>query len=183
MPVSGLDQLLDGGRGNAAAAWLLVVLLAATAVGIVIVTGPLWSVFALILVVLALIPPLAYRSPAVMLPWEVLLMAALPVVGLAVGGVAVGAPPDVPGADAAPATDDRAALGTTDPAPATDGSTSSATDPATATIVGVVGPDRLTYRTAAGERRTVRLAGVDAPGIDGGAGRWSTRGRVSWASR
>jgi hypothetical protein len=85
MPVSGLDQLLDGGRGNAAAAWLLVVLLAATAVGIVIVTGPLWSVFALILVVLALIPPLAYRSPAVMLPWEVLLMAALPVVGLAVG--------------------------------------------------------------------------------------------------
>jgi micrococcal nuclease len=93
---------------------------------------------------------------------------AVVVVGLAVGGVAVGAPPDVPGADAAPATDDRAALGTTDPASATDGSTSSATDPATATIVGVVGPDRLTYRTAAGERRTVRLAGVDAPGIDGG---------------
>lgn len=85
MSLSALDQLLDGGRRNAVAAWLLVALLAATTVGIVIATGPLWSVFALILVVLAVIPPLAYRSPAVMLPWEVLLMAALPVIGLALG--------------------------------------------------------------------------------------------------
>lgn len=85
MSLSDLDQLLDGGRRNAAVAWLLVALLAATTVGIVIATGPLWSVFALILVVLAVIPPAAYRSPAVMLPWEVLLMAALPVVGLALG--------------------------------------------------------------------------------------------------
>lgn len=38
---------------------------------------------------------------------------------------------------------------------------------ANATVVGVHGGDWLTYRTAAGERRTVRLAGIDAPGSEG----------------
>ncbi|MFW6018236.1 MAG: hypothetical protein ACOCPX_05395 [Halapricum sp.] len=85
MEVSELDELLHDSRNNAAIGWLLIVLLAGTAVGIVVATGPLWSVFALGIVVLALIPPLAYRSPYVMLPWEVLLMAALPIVGLATG--------------------------------------------------------------------------------------------------
>ena len=85
MPLSELDQLLGDGRRNAVAAWLLVGLLAAAGVGIVVGAGPLWSVFALVLVALAVIPPVAYRSPHVMLPWEVLLMAALPVIGLALG--------------------------------------------------------------------------------------------------
>lgn len=85
MSLSELDQLLDDGRRNAAVSWVLVALLAATSVGVVVNTGLLWSVFAFALVVLALIPPAAYRSPYVMLPWEVLLMAALPVVGLALG--------------------------------------------------------------------------------------------------
>lgn len=39
--------------------------------------------------------------------------------------------------------------------------------PTNATVVAVSAPDRLTYRTESGERRTVRLAGVDAPGLDG----------------
>ncbi|MFB6108165.1 MAG: lamin tail domain-containing protein [Haloplanus sp.] len=43
----------------------------------------------------------------------------------------------------------------------------SGTDPETATVVAVQSGDRLTYRDAAGRRHTVRLAGVDAPGIDG----------------
>lgn len=85
MALSELDQLLDEGRRNAVIAWLLVVLLACASVGVVVVTGVLWSLFALVLLVLAVIPPLAYRTPHVMLPWEVLLMAALPVVGLALG--------------------------------------------------------------------------------------------------
>ncbi|AHG01401.1 hypothetical protein HALLA_03170 (plasmid) [Halostagnicola larsenii XH-48] len=85
MSLSELDQLLDDGRRNAIIAWLLVALLASASVGIVVVTGVLWSLFALVLLVLAVIPPLAYRTPYVMLPWEVLLMAALPVVGLALG--------------------------------------------------------------------------------------------------
>lgn len=85
MSFSELDQLLDDGRRNAVIAWLLVALLASASVGVVVVTGVLWSLFALVLLVLAVIPPLAYRTPYVMLPWEVLLMAALPVVGLAIG--------------------------------------------------------------------------------------------------
>ncbi|SFS97042.1 hypothetical protein [Halostagnicola kamekurae] len=85
MALSELDQLLDDGRRNAIVAWLLVGLLSCASVGVVVTTGVLWSLFALVLVVLAVIPPLAYRTAYVMLPWEVLLMAALPVVGLALG--------------------------------------------------------------------------------------------------
>lgn len=85
MEISELDALLHDSRNNAIIGWLLIVLLGGTAVGIVVATGPLWSVFALGVVVLALIPPLAFRSPYVMLPWEVLLIAALPIVGLATG--------------------------------------------------------------------------------------------------
>ncbi|QSG12501.1 putative membrane protein [Halapricum desulfuricans] len=85
MEVSELDALLHDSRNNAVIGWLLIALLGGTAVGIVVATGLLWSVFALGVVVLALLPPLAYRSPYVMLPWEVLLVAALPIVGLAIG--------------------------------------------------------------------------------------------------
>lgn len=85
MSLSELDQMLDDGRRNAVLSWLLVALLAAASVSVVVVTGLLWSLFAFVLLVLALIPPIAYRTPRIMLPWEVLLMAALPVVGLALG--------------------------------------------------------------------------------------------------
>ncbi len=85
MALSGLDGLLDHGPRNALVAWILVALLAATSIGVVVVAGALWSLFAFVLLVLAVIPPLAYRSPYIMLPWEVLVMAALPVIGLALG--------------------------------------------------------------------------------------------------
>jgi micrococcal nuclease len=61
-------------------------------------------------------------------------------------------------ADAVPGT--SATADVTTGADAADGGTN-------ATVVGVVSGDRLTYRTAAGDRRTVGLAGVDAPGLDG----------------
>ncbi|QSG15053.1 hypothetical protein [Halapricum desulfuricans] len=84
MAASELEKLLYDSRRNAILGWLLVVVLAGTAVGIVVSTGPLWSVFALGVLALALLPPVAYRSPYVMLPWEVLLMAALPIIGIAI---------------------------------------------------------------------------------------------------
>ncbi|MFB6255657.1 MAG: lamin tail domain-containing protein [Haloplanus sp.] len=96
-------------------------------------------------------------------------------VGLAVGGVAAQGAPVAPapttGGDGAPdaeATGDdaRVAAEAADTVAAANGSASRTA--ANATVVGVVAPDRLTYRTAAGERRTVRLAGIDAPGVDGG---------------
>jgi micrococcal nuclease len=97
-------------------------------------------------------------------------------VGLAVGGVAAqSAPPapvevtttvasdPVPNATTPAASDDSRTVaerhGETDAVAAAN---------ASATVVGVAGGGRLTYRTAAGERRTVRLAGIDALGADGG---------------
>ena len=98
------------------------------------------------------------------------------VVGLAVGGVAAqSAPPAPTGATTAGASD--SVPGATTPA-ASDGRSTAAerlgtraavaATSASATVLGVPGGDRITYRTAAGERRTVRLAGIDAPGVDGG---------------
>jgi endonuclease YncB( thermonuclease family) len=50
---------------------------------------------------------------------------------------------------------------------ATRGSTASATGAETATVVAASSGDWITYRTATGSQRTVRLAGVDAPGVGG----------------
>jgi endonuclease YncB( thermonuclease family) len=99
--------------------------------------------------------------------------------GLAVGGVAVQAAPMTPtepttaASDGAPdatpvASGDRSTtperLVATDAVTAANGSGANAT---TATVVGVSSADRITYRTAAGDRRTVRLAGLDAPDAGG----------------
>nr|WP_277410203.1 hypothetical protein [Natrinema longum] len=72
-------------RTNAAIAWLLVVAIAAIGVAAFLTGGVLWATFAAVLVTLAVLPPIAFRSSLVMLPWEVLLLAGLPVLGLAVG--------------------------------------------------------------------------------------------------
>ncbi|MXR50056.1 hypothetical protein GRX03_00330 [Halovenus sp. WSH3] len=80
-----LSDLLAERRRNATISWALLGIAALSGVGGVIVTGPLWSVFAVVIVLLGLLPPIAYRSRYVMLPWEVLAMATLPLVGIAVG--------------------------------------------------------------------------------------------------
>lgn len=87
MAQAALEDLLADGQTNAAIAWALVVALAAVGVGALVTGSALWTTFAVTLVVLALFPPLALRSPKVMLPWEVLLLAALPIfdAGLGVG--------------------------------------------------------------------------------------------------
>ncbi|WP_248515344.1 hypothetical protein [Salinarchaeum laminariae] len=92
MSTSGLGELLADGRRNAAASWLFVAVAAAAWIGGVIVAGPLWSVFALAVVVLAVLPPIVYRSRYVMLPWEVLAMASLPLIGLAIGAQRLSGP-------------------------------------------------------------------------------------------
>jgi hypothetical protein len=85
MPSATLEDLLTGGRRNATISWALVGVAGLSAISSGLVSGPLWSVFALFVVALAMVPPLVYRSRYVMLPWEVLAMATLPLVGLAVG--------------------------------------------------------------------------------------------------
>ncbi|WP_226482871.1 hypothetical protein [Natrinema amylolyticum] len=81
-----LEELIADGRTNAAIAWVLVAAIAAIGVSELLTgSGFLWATFAAVLVALALLPPIAFRSAFVMLPWEVLLLAALPVLGMAVG--------------------------------------------------------------------------------------------------
>lgn len=92
MPGSTLQGLLADGRRNAVAAWLLVALAAAVWVSELVVAGVLWSTFALVVVILAVLPPIAYRSRYVMLPWEVLALATLPLIGLVIGAARFSSP-------------------------------------------------------------------------------------------
>lgn len=85
MSQASLEDLIADERSNAAIAWVLVAVIAAIGVGELVTGGFLWATFAATLVALALLPPVAFRSPIVMLPWEVLLVAAVPVLGMALG--------------------------------------------------------------------------------------------------
>lgn len=76
-----VDQLLRDARLNAGLAWAIT-----GVVGLVAVEGHLsgdvlWGTFALVVLALIVVPPLAFRSPQTMLPWEVLLLACLPILG------------------------------------------------------------------------------------------------------
>ncbi|MFC3960027.1 hypothetical protein [Halovivax cerinus] len=85
-----LDELLGGSRANAIVSWLVVAAIAVGGLTAISVERPLWVAFAAALVVLAIIPPVTHRSWDVMLPWEVLLLAALPMVELALGTARTG---------------------------------------------------------------------------------------------
>jgi hypothetical protein len=92
MSTTGLRPVLRSQRLNAGACWLLVGFLVAMA-GVQVVAGDLvWAGFVATLAALAVVPPVVYRDPRAMLPWEVLALASLPVVGRAAfvdgGGVA-----------------------------------------------------------------------------------------------
>lgn len=79
-----LDQLLRDAGVNAAIGWALAAVMTATA-GVAVLTGNiLWGGFAIAVVVIALIPPAVSRSARVMLPWEVLLFAGLPILARSV---------------------------------------------------------------------------------------------------
>lgn len=80
-----LEGLIADDRVNATIAWVVLVAIGAIGVSALVTGGVLWATFAATLVVLALLPPVAFRSPLVMLPWEVLLLAALPILGVAFG--------------------------------------------------------------------------------------------------
>ncbi|MFB6072050.1 MAG: hypothetical protein ABEJ88_03690 [Halobacterium sp.] len=77
-----LAPLIKDERTNAAIAWLLVAFVAAVAVESV-AEDLVWVAFSAAVVAVVLVPPLAYRNARAMLPWEVLLLVALPVFGRA----------------------------------------------------------------------------------------------------
>lgn len=79
-----VGQLVRDRRLNAALAWVVTAAVFLTAVESLLTGDVLWAVFASAVVVLIVIPPVAFRSPRTMLPWEVLVLASLPVLGRAV---------------------------------------------------------------------------------------------------
>lgn len=86
MPHSPVGELLADRRRNAAAAWLFVAFLAAVLVGTALGGDLLWAGFVGGLLALTLVPPAVHRNATVMLPWEVLAMASLPVIGRSLAG-------------------------------------------------------------------------------------------------
>jgi hypothetical protein len=82
-------ELLRDRRTNAIIGWFVVVIVLAVVGGSLFDGQLLWAAFAAGLAVLALLPPLVYRSVDAMLPWEMLLLATLPVVGRAFATVRV----------------------------------------------------------------------------------------------
>lgn len=84
MSGSRIGSVLEDARANAALAWLLVGFVGVVA-GVNLVTGDLlWAAFALAVAAIALVPAVRFRDPTAMLPWEVLLLAVLPLLVRAV---------------------------------------------------------------------------------------------------
>ena len=78
------EQLLRDARLNAVLAWLITGTVALVAVGGFLTGDVLWGTFAVAVLLLIIVPPLAFRSVRTMLPWEVLMLATLPLIGRAV---------------------------------------------------------------------------------------------------
>jgi len=78
-----LESVVEDERVNAGLAWLLVSFILLVAVESVLDGDLLWAGFAAFVAGLALVPAAAHREPSAMLPWEVLVLAALPILGRA----------------------------------------------------------------------------------------------------
>jgi hypothetical protein len=88
---TGLRRLVERRRLNAILGWAFVVVLCLIGLGAALDGSPLWAGFTLTLVVLAVVPAVAFRKPDAMLPWEVLALASIPSLGrLLVAGQTVG---------------------------------------------------------------------------------------------
>lgn len=81
MKETALARILHDTRANAFLAWLLVGVVAVLACAAVLEGELLSAGFAVAIVVLAVVPPIGFRTVRAMLPWEVLLLASLPVLG------------------------------------------------------------------------------------------------------
>jgi len=84
MPDYQVSDLLTDGRVNAVLAWALGSLFALSAAEGAVTGDYLWSGFALFVGFMAVLPAVVGRDPRRVPPWEVVLLAGLPVVGRAV---------------------------------------------------------------------------------------------------
>lgn len=76
-----IDYLLGSERRNAIAAWLVVGVIGLVVAGSILTGDPLWAGFAAAVAALAVLPPIAARSWRRMLPWEILVLGGLPIIG------------------------------------------------------------------------------------------------------
>ena len=82
---------MESRRANAVVGWALVAFLGLMAMSELVGGDVIWAGFTATVALLAVLPALAYRSPQVMLPWEVVALASVPVAGRAlVAGQTVG---------------------------------------------------------------------------------------------
>lgn len=89
MEETAIERLLRDERLNAVLGWVVVAGVGLTAVGSVLAGDLLWGVFATAVAAIVLLPPLVFADPEVMLPWEVLALAGLPVLGRSVATLQV----------------------------------------------------------------------------------------------
>ena len=83
MVETAFGRLLREARLNAILGWMVTGVVLLVALRSFLSSDPLWAVFAAGVAVLILIPPVTFRSAHTMLPWEVLALAALPILGRA----------------------------------------------------------------------------------------------------
>ena len=81
MRTSGLHTVVEGRRVNAGVGWFVLAFMTVVALAELWGGEVVWGLFVLLVVAVAVVPPAAYRDGTAMLPWEVLLLAALPAVG------------------------------------------------------------------------------------------------------
>jgi len=74
-----LSRLFRSGRTNALLSWLLVAVLVVVFVESLLDFDRLWVAFVAATAAVVLLPPLAHREWQVMLPWELLVLALLPI--------------------------------------------------------------------------------------------------------
>lgn len=86
-------EVLEEGSLNAVVSWLLLLVLAGIAVESWLDPDPLWAGVTTVLLGLALLPPVAFRDPRRMVPWEILFIGTLPVLGWAWDAVVFTTPP------------------------------------------------------------------------------------------
>lgn len=76
-----LGRVLETERSNAAFGWALVAVVVGAGLASLVGGDVAWTAFCAGVAALAVVPPVVYRNPRVMLPWEVLVVASLPVLG------------------------------------------------------------------------------------------------------
>lgn len=81
-----LDALLDDRRINAGIGWALLAFVSFATVESVVDGDWVWVVISAFVVVLAALPAVIYRNPRVMVPWEVLFLATLPMLARSLAG-------------------------------------------------------------------------------------------------